>query len=77
MSEKQNPLYWYLCCAGMVLLTVLTFTPLVVPVGEYEPMVLGMPLTLWAGMLIALLMVVLIYVGTQVYPGTEEEEEGA
>ena len=69
--QNKKTLYWRLCCLAMVVLSVLTFTPLVIPQGRYEPMLAGVPLTLWAGIAIAVAMVALTYVGTHVHPDHE------
>lgn len=75
MKRRPNRLYWRLCIAAMLLLTVLTFTPLVIPYGEYRPVVAGMPLTLWTSILIAFAMVLVTYIGTRVHPGHEADVE--
>ena len=50
MSEQRTKVvYWRLCSIAVAVLSVLTFTPLVTPPGRYEPMLGGVPLTLWAG----------------------------
>ncbi len=64
---------WRLCYMAVVVLSVLTFTPLVLPLGTYEPMVMGVPYTLWTGILVALAFVVLTYVATRVYPPTNDQ----
>ena len=69
--QNTKILYWRLCCVAMVVLSVLTFTPLVIPAGRYEPMLAGVPLTLWAGIAIAVAMVALTYIGTRVHPDQE------
>lgn len=73
MSQQRNQLYWRICIAFALLLTILTFTPLVIPVGIYRPTFLGMPYTLWMTILITILYVVLTYIGTRVHPGRNEE----
>lgn len=70
-----NHFYWKVCIAVAVLLSALTFTPLIMPMGEYRPMLWGMPRTLWASMLIYIVFAVLIYIGTRVYPGTDKDQE--
>ena len=55
----------------MVVLSVLTFTPLVIPAGRYEPMLAGVPLTLWAGIAIVIAMLALTVVGAYVHPDQE------
>ena len=74
MSKPPNRTYWYLCIAVAVLLTIVTFTPLVIPAGEYRPTLLGMPYTLWMTVLITALYVVLTYIGTRVHPGRNDDD---
>ncbi len=47
------PKAWRTCCLLAVLLAALTFTPIVLVPDEIEPILLGMPRTLWFGMLIS------------------------
>ncbi len=72
MNNKS--LSWKLCIAGVVVTSILSFTPLVIPIGEYEPMLMGIPYTLWTGLLVACVLVGLTYLGTKVHPGNGEEE---
>lgn len=65
---------WKLCCLGVFLLAVLTFTPLVIPSERYEPMLMGLPRTLWAGILVYLALTVLTWIGSRVYRGEETQE---
>ena len=66
---------WRLCCLGVLLLAVLTFTPLVTPVGFSEPYWLGIPRTLWAGIVIYLSITVLTWIGSRVYLSDPSEEK--
>ncbi|MCB0607306.1 MAG: hypothetical protein H6562_15055 [Lewinellaceae bacterium] len=70
--KKKN--LWTLVRILFLLLTILTFTPFVIPKGVFKPELLGMPYTLWMGILINLLMVALVWWGTRVHPGREEPE---
>ena len=45
---------WRTCCQLAVLLASLTFTPIVLVPDKIEPILMGMPRTLWLGMLISL-----------------------
>ncbi|MEQ6119202.1 hypothetical protein [Reichenbachiella sp. MALMAid0571] len=72
--NKNKSLYWNLCIAGVILVSILSFTPLVLPVGIYEPMLFGVPYSLWMGILVAILLVFLTYLGTKVHPGNGEED---
>lgn len=72
----RNPaIYWKLCCAGAILLAVLTLTPLVIPAGVATPLLGGVPRTLWAGILIAIAFVVLTFIGSRVHPAMNTEED--
>lgn len=61
---------------GVLLLSALTFTPLVTPVGDATPLVAGIPHTLGAGILVAAGLVLLTYFGARVYPEDEEGRDG-
>lgn len=74
-ETSRRRLYWRLCYGGIILLSVLTFSPLVIPPGTYRPMVLGMPYTLWVGILVAVLTVGFTYGATQLYPVRETSPE--
>jgi len=76
MSKKT---LWNVCLAGAAALSVLTFTPLVIPPGEFRPMLGGIPLTLWTGIVIAFLFIALTYLAGRVHPEMErkpDKEEG-
>lgn len=74
MPEQPNKRYWKICIFLAILLTIITFTPLVIPMGVYKPMLLGIPYTLWTSILITILFVVLTYVGSNVHPGKNNGE---
>lgn len=65
---------WKLVCAGMVLIIILTFTPLIIPSGVYQPSLGPLPYSLWMGFLTVGLMVLLTFIGTRVHPVNEEED---
>lgn len=65
---------WRILIACAVLLTILTFTPLVIPSGVYQPELFGMPYTLWMTILITILYVVLTFIGTKVHPGKDTDK---
>lgn len=67
--------YWKICCGLVIILSLLTFTPLVIPIGEYEPMLFGVPYSLWTSFIITVLLVVLTFIGTIVHPGVHREEK--
>lgn len=63
---------WRLCYGSAFLLSALTFTPLVIPLGTHEPMVFGVPYTLWVGIVVAIALVGLTAIATRVYPPDTE-----
>ena len=60
----SNQLLWKICCGTAVLLALVTFTPLVTPKGVAKPELMGMPYTLWAGIIQAILFILVTYLGT-------------
>ena len=70
--EKKN--LWRACCGAMVVLSIVSFTPLIIPAGQYAPMLAGLPLTLWTGMLVSAVMVLLTLAGALVHPTDDDEE---
>ena len=65
---------WRLCCLGVSALALLTFTPLITPVGVSEPCWLGIPRTLWAGVLVYLSITLLTWLGARIYLSGPNEE---
>lgn len=57
---------WLLCKIAFVGLMLLAFSPLVLPEGETTPLILGMPRTLWSGLLISLGFIIITLVGAAV-----------
>ena len=75
MEDIRKQTYWRIVRTIALLVALITFTPLVIPKGEYRPMLWGIPYTLWTGYLVAIVLVILTYLGTKVHPGIKEEEE--
>ncbi len=75
MNKQRNKLYWKVCIACVGVIVVLGYTPLMLPEGKYQPMILGIPSTLAIGFLATVLLVVLTYIGAKVHPGSDGEEE--
>lgn len=72
---KGSKKYWRLCVVLVLVLTVLAYTPLMIPNGVYTPMILGIPYTLWTSFLITVVLVILTYIGSKVHPGGDEGGE--
>ncbi len=75
MIKDWKKRVWGLCCAGVLILVALCFSPLVLSQGIYEPMFMGVPWTLWTSILIAVAVVILNLIGAFVHPGCEETEK--
>ncbi len=58
-----------------VILAITVFTPLLVPKGVYTPMVLGLPYTLWLGVLVTVIFIILTWQAARAYAKLEEEEK--
>jgi len=71
--KAGNSLYWKLCCIIVIALTVLCLSPLVIPMGQFEPMLLGVPYTLWTSILLAIAIVIVNWIGVYVHPGEDNE----
>lgn len=53
---------WKILSLIVTILATLAFTPLVIPYGVTEPYVLGLPRTLWAGILISILIYLMLLI---------------
>ncbi|MFW5762280.1 MAG: hypothetical protein ACOCXH_15000 [Cyclobacteriaceae bacterium] len=67
MNKKKNTA-WKITYSLAVLLAIITFTPLVIPYNQAMPMLGNIPYTLWTGILVYILFVILTLIGTKVYP---------
>lgn len=70
MSKKKNTA-WKITYSLAIVLAIVTFTPLVIPYNQAEPMLGNIPYTLWVGILVYVLFVILTLIGTKVYPKDE------
>ncbi|MDH5397165.1 MAG: hypothetical protein OEX02_03415 [Cyclobacteriaceae bacterium] len=73
MNKKR--IFWRLCVAAAIIVCGLSFTPLAIPAGQHQPWLFGMPYSLWMGILLTILMVVLTWLGSKVHPGTYNTED--
>ena len=55
----MNKKIWSFYFSIFSLLVIVTFSPLVIPTGVHTPWVLGMPRTLWSGILLSFLFAIL------------------
>lgn len=70
-TKSKTP--WYILIGCAVLLTIVTFTPLVIPQGVYRPELFGMPYTLWLSIVVTIGYVILTFIGTKVHPGKDTD----
>jgi uncharacterized membrane protein YqaE (UPF0057 family) len=71
---KRRKTYWRICVILVITLTVLGYTPVIIPSGVYKPTLLGIPYSLWTSCLITVALVVLTYIGSKVHPGNDHKE---
>jgi hypothetical protein len=64
-KDRRRKFTWHLIIGIAVVLVVITFTPLILSPGRIHPKFLSMPFTLWTGIIITLLLVVLTYAGSR------------
>ena len=64
-----------ICVIGGASLCAIAFSPLVLAPSNAEPFFLGMPRTLWAGMLISLGLLIFTVIGAFVVEGGDGGEE--
>ncbi len=72
--NKRKLNYWRICTLLVIILIIITYTPLIIPSGVYKPMILGIPYSLWTGFLITVALVVLTYIGSRVHQESDNEE---
>ena len=77
-SKSTGRRAWNVCIACAVLLFLFSFSPLVLSPGQPDPSLLGLPRTLWLGLLAYIALVTITWIGTRVHPdesdNTEQEE---
>ena len=74
-SKPTRRLAWNACIACAVVLFLFSFSPIVLSPGEASPSLLGIPRTLWLGLLAYIALVVVTYIGTRVHPDETGEQE--
>jgi len=64
---------WRICIVLFFALSIFTFTPAVIPAGVAEPFVLGLPRTLWMGLLVSFAYAGLALAAALLHPGRQQE----
>jgi hypothetical protein len=78
MSSRPKPAgrrAWNLCIACAVLLFLFAFSPIVLSPGNPEPSLLGLPRTLWLGLLAYIALVTVTFIGTRVHPDESDKQQ--
>ena len=65
---KRRRLYWHLCALAVLVLCIISLSPLVIPAGKIAPLVRGLPRALWAGIVIYWAVVVLTIIAARIHP---------
>lgn len=65
---------WRIIVIAVFLCAAIQFSPLVMDENKIAPYFLGMPFTLWFGILISLLIIILTAVGGYVFSRLKSEE---
>lgn len=74
MNAKKKSRAYNVLIILAILLSIITFTPLVMPYGIHKPGLLHLPYTLWTGLLLAVLFVCLTWLAVRYHPGKGEDE---
>jgi hypothetical protein len=71
---KSKKRIWSLCVTLVILIIILTFSPLITGKGKIEPFLFGLPYTLWTGILLTIVLVIITLIAGNAI--TNEEEDG-
>lgn len=75
MKTKYLKRIWKLIIIAVFVISIIVFTPLVIPKGVYTPELFGMPYTLWVGMVVYFSFLSLVIIGVVVHSKIFKEEE--
>ena len=76
MEKSQRKITnWRISIIVVILLAALGLSPVVIPAGVFKPSFLGMPYTLWLGILVCVCLVIMTFIGSRVHPGNTNENE--
>jgi hypothetical protein len=70
-----NRRIWRICIAVVAVIVLITYTPVIIPADRINPSFLGFPYTLWMGITLTIILVILTYIGSKVFPSQNEEED--
>jgi hypothetical protein len=72
---KNTKRIWIVVQIAIIVISILIFTPLVIPKGVYTPELFGLPYTLWVGIVIYFSFLILILIGVSVHSKIFKEEK--
>lgn len=72
MRNRQKRL-WHITIIIAVAMVIVTFTPLVTPAGKYTPVFLGLPYTIWTGIIISVGLVVLTVIAAAIHDHSKDD----
>ena len=73
MNRKKQ--IWRVCVATVILIIIITFSPLITGHGKIHPFLFGLPYTLWTGIILAIILVLITLIAGNVLPNEEEDEK--
>lgn len=71
---KDKKLIWKLCVGAVLLIIIFTFSPLVIAPGKIDPFLFGLPYTLWVGIVLTILLVIITLIGGNAITNEEEDQ---
>jgi len=76
MEKSQRKITnWRISIIVVIVLAALGLSPVVIPAGVFKPGFMGMPYTLWMGILVCICLVLMTFIGSRVHPGNNNENE--
>lgn len=72
---NRNHLPWKICCIAAIGFSVISFTPLVTPIEVHQPVLFGLPRSLWAGLIVAIALELVVIIAGMVHPQNKIEEQ--
>lgn len=74
MKTQRNARGYNILILLALVLGLITFTPLVIPYGLHRPVLFHLPYTLWTGLLVAIIFVLITWIAIRIHPGRGEDE---
>jgi uncharacterized membrane protein len=69
---EKNKRIWRLCVVSVILIIIITFSPLVIAPGKIQPFLFGLPYTLWMGIILTIALVVITLIAGNALSNDEE-----